>query len=434
MKEKNSPEAVRAGTGKRIPTEREKARAFALAERPADAAMLRLVWDAGLTVAETASLKWEEAGPGELRTAGRVIPVEPETAAALETLRAVQARTMGRPPAGGEPVFPSGGRRDAPVSRMTVSRRLRTLLDQAGLSDVHPKELKEIYILRQLERRPVEEVSRLSGFETRTLRDIWEEYGQGKPGRPAGRTEPVRPVPLEAALLQEEDGLDVRVVRLSWQGGLTVREMRGLRWSELPEDCSVWRPRGDPAPVPEALRPWLARWRERDLREGRQWLVEGERSGHPAELAFLTRRAGAFLIRHGMEKVSLASLRGGGIPADPGPRKALLELARKRGRFRLTSAGRRLGLSTLEAARLAESLRAEGLLEPEGRGVWRLSGAETSRERFAAALETYRGGAVTAAELRRACGISDTRLFYFIKDAADGGRLVREGRGRYRVP
>lgn len=420
-------------SGKRVVTEREKARAFALADRPADAAMLRLVWDAGLTAAETAALTWGEIADGTLETAGRRIPLEPEAAEALEALRAGQTRSMGRPPEGGEPVFPSAGRRAAPVTRMTVSRRIRDLLDRAGLREVHPKELKELYILRQLERRPVEEVSRLTGFETRTLRDIWAEYGREEPLRGADRDGSAVSGALEDALSREDGCLDARVVRLSWQGGLTVQEMRALRWSEIPEDASFWSPRGTPVPVPEPLRPWLARWRERDLREGKRWPVEGERSGHPGEPAFLTRRAGAFLIRHGLEEISLARLRGRGVPPAAGAREALLALARKRGRFRLVSAARRLKLPGSDAALLAEALRREGLLESEGRGVWRLTGGATSRERFESALEARRGGRVTVEELRRDCGLRDSRLFYYIKEAAAAGRLVREGRGVYRV-
>lgn len=423
---------------KRMATEQERARVFALAELPSDRLLLHMIWDQGLTVAETAGLTWGEVDGRRLRLRGdgRSVPLEPGTEEALAAARAELRKWTGREPRPETPVFPGSGEDGAPVSRMTVSRRVRALLDRAGLKDVHPKELKEQYILRQLERRPIEEVSRISGVETRTLGDIWGEYGRegSRPPRKTARRSGADPAALEAALAQEGDSLDARVIRLSWQGGLTVREMRTLRWSELPEDFSVWSPGGRSRPIPEALRPWLEQWRAADRTRGADCLTEGVRGKGPGELSFLTRRANEFLIRRGMEDVTLVRLRGGGLAADAGARSALLEYARKRGRFRLTAAARRLGLPPLETRRLTEALWAEGLLEPEGKDVWRLSGGETARERLEGVLEKERGRTVTAGALRERSGIPDSRLHYFIREALAEGRLRRVSRGTYLVP
>ena len=133
-----------------------------------------------------------------------------------------------------------------------------------------------------------------------------------------------------------------------------------------------------------------------------------------------------------MEELSLSRLRGAGLPEDAGRRETLLALGRKRGRFRLVTAARYLGASVFETKRLAERLAAEGLLE-ERRGIWRLRGTATARERFDAALGERRGAGVTTAELRELCGISDSRLSYYIKGAEAAGRLIRIRHGRYRV-
>lgn len=257
---------------KRELTEAEESRLRARAARdPWQGAMLLLVWRAGLTVAEAAVLRWEyvDLSAPSVTANGRMVPLEPETAAVLDRLG--KERKW---------VFPSRRNEGEPVSRMTVNRELRLLLNEEGLGQFQPRDLKNLHILRVLEEATLEEAVRITGVEAVTLRDTWREYGRTEPLRatPAGsvRTDDQA---LEQALLREGDTLDGRIIRLSWQGGLYLREIRALRWADVSASCKYWYVGAErkKRPVPEGLRPWLQAWWKR----GGVFVVEGPRTKRP---------------------------------------------------------------------------------------------------------------------------------------------------------
>lgn len=405
---------------KRELTEEEARRLTAQAGRdPQHRAMLLLVWKAGLSVAETAGLRWADVDLSVpcLRLGRRTVPLVPEAAAAL-----------GRLGQGKEWVFPSR-RQEGPMSVMSVNRELRLMLDGAGLSGVKPKDLRNQYLLGVLERTSLEEAVRVTGYEAETLRDNWREYGRKAPRRPtpAGSAAPDTPA-LEAALEREGDTLDGRIIRLSWQGGLLFREIQGLRWADVASDNRSWTVGEKAGPVPPPLQPWLREWRAR----GGEYVVAGPRSGRPLELAVISRRTARFFARYGLEGMSVSGFRGNG-QLEKADVEALLEAVRRRGFCAMETARKKLGLSSNQIRAAAEALRREGRLSREGGEILRLPGERTCRERFYAGLEERAGETVTAAELRKLCGIYNNKLYYYIREAAAAGRLRKEGRGRYAV-
>lgn len=409
---------------KRELTEAEERRLRARAARdPWLGAMLLLVWRAGLTVAEAAVLRWEDVdlSAPSVTAGGRTVPLEPETAAVL-----------GRLGKGRKWVFPSRRNEGEPVSRMTVNRELRLLLDEEGLEEFQPRDLKNLHILRVLEEATLEEAVRVTGVEAVTLRDTWKEYGRTEPPRatPAGSARPDGQA-LERALLREGDTLDGRIIRLSWQGGLYLREIRALRWADVSAYCKYWYVGAErkKRPIPEGLRPWLRAWRER----GGVYVVEGPRSGRPPDETALSHRAAIFFARHGLEGISVSSLRGNGQVSGR-DRERLLEEVGRRGYCGMALAQRRLEMTPNQVRSAAEALRREGRLDPEGGELLCLPGFRFPRERFRAALEESAGETLDTAELRKRCGIQDGSLYNYIHDALREGRLIKTGYGRYRVP
>lgn len=409
---------------KHILTEEEGARLAALAAGdPQRRAMLRLVWNAGLTVAETASLRWEDVDLAVpcLRAGGRTVPLVPEAAAALKRLG------RGRSP---EWVFPSRRNPAEPVARMTVNRELRRLLDEAGLSKLVPKDLRNQYLLRALEETTLEEAVRLTGIQPETLRDTWREYGRTEPIRPtpAGSVRPDDPA-LAAALEKEGDTLDGRIVRLSWQGGLLLREIQALRWADVSHGLESWNVDGEERPVPSALRPWLEAWSAL----GGEYVAAGPRSGRPLEMGAMSRRMTLFFARHGLEGLSASGFRGNG-QVEEADKEALLALVRRKGYYSLDTARQRLGMTANQIHATAAALRREGRLDPAGGETLRLPGERTPRERLYGALEESRGGEVTTRDLQRRSGLTGNLFYYYMREAAASGRLRRTGKGRYRVP
>lgn len=405
---------------KRELTEEEARRLTEQGERdPQRCAMLLLVWKAGLSVAETAGLRWADVDLSVpcLRLERRTVPLVPEAAAAL-----------GRLGQGKEWVFPSR-RQEGPMAVMSVNRELRLMLDGAGLSGTKPKDLRNQYLLWVMERASLEEAIRVTGYEAETLRDNWREYGRKAPRRPtpAGSAAPDVPA-LEAALGREGDTLDGRILRLSWQGGLRLREIQGLRWADIAPDDRSWTVGGKTGPVPPPLRPWLREWRAR----GGEYVAAGPRSSRPLEVAVISRRTARFFARHGLEGMSVSGFRGNGR-LEKADVEALLEVVRRRGFCAMGTARKKLGLSSNQVRAAAEELRREGRLSREGGEILCLPGERTSRERFYDALDEIAGETVTAAGLRKLCEIYNNKLYYYVREAAAAGRLRKEGRGRYLV-
>lgn len=368
---------------------------------PQHLAMLRLVWNAGLTVAETAALRWEQVDFSSrcLRLENRIIPLAPEVAAALDRL--------GK---GRKWVFPSRRKKGEPVARMSINRELQRMLDAAGLEGVTPRELRNQYFLKVLEETTLEEAIRITGVGVETLRDNWREHGRESPLRPtpAGSIPP-EDAAIERALEKEGDTLDGRIVRLSWQGGLYLREIASLRWMDVSPDCGRWVVNGQASPVPSALRPWLEMWRVL----GGEYVVQGHRSGHAPDIAVLSRRKAGFLARHGLEGMSASKLRGNGQVGEAN-RAALLDLVRSRGMCSVKLTQQKLGLTSNQVFAAAAARRKEGLLATGGGELLRTPGALTTRERFYAILEESEGKRLTTGELRRRCGVQGNTVYYYI--------------------
>ena len=388
---------------------------------PRAEAMLCMIWDEGLTVGETAVLRWAEVDLENLwlRTAGREIPLAVRAARALKGL---ERR--------GEYVFPSEADAGAPMARNSVNRIIRRALNGAGLAGVLPRDLRCQYLLRMTESHTLEEAARMTGVQIVTLRDNWREYGrEGLPElTPAGSLRADAKT-LEQALEEEGDTVNSRIVRLSWQGGLQIREIQKLRWEDVSASGERWTPPGrEEEEVPAGLQPHLRAWRS----QGGTYVIEGPRAGGPLELAALSRRAANFFISYGLEGLSLMNLRGGGQVGTE-ERTALLALVQKRGGCALEGARRKLGLTPNQAWGLAESLRREGLLDPKGGEMLYLPGMSGPRDQFYSALRARRGREIDTLSLSAVSGLKGGRLQYYIKEAQEEGWLVKVRHGVYRV-
>lgn len=364
---------------------------------------LRLIGDCALTVEEAASLRWEDIDldAKTLSVAGRKAPISSETVALL-------AETSWRGPY----VLPAVRDPKTPINRAALSRQVRQALDRAGFSQLDASSLRTLRILELLESHPIEEVSRTTGYEVRSLRVLWSRYREEPlPARLRKTAEPLDEDALLAALKREGDTLASRAVWLSWQGGLTVKAMLAMIWKDVSPSQKKWTVLGDTAPVPDALRPLLRRWRRADSGEGP--ILRGVSSHTAPEQAFLVRRVSEFLVREGLDSVTLASLRRRAAE------KRLLD-AHLSAPVTVSSLRREMGLSQARAAKIKKTLEEQGKMPPN------------SRARFRAVLTAHPGSTITTAVLRQETGFAPGLLDYYIKEALADGVLRREKHGVYR--
>ena len=205
------------------PDEEAMERALEKAAFTAAGAVLRLAWQAGLTREEIVTLTWRQVDiPGRsLSLPERTVPLTEELARWLETLR--QRRE-------GERVVLSD-RDNAPLTPQSVSRLARRALDGEGQSAVRLADLRNDFILRQLEAHGWQYASRVSGVEAAGLR---AHFGEAFPPEDTEQAPPPMDEFALWQLLQREGSTPVGVTLwLTWRHGLHLGEIAALRWEQV---------------------------------------------------------------------------------------------------------------------------------------------------------------------------------------------------------
>lgn len=370
-----------------------------------DSVLLSLIGGCALTVEEAAALRWADVNPdtGMLSVSNRKVPISPEA-----------ARLLAEEPRQSAYVIPSLRNKEIPMHRVAISRKVRQALDKAGFPELDASALRNLRILELMETLPIEEVSRATGYEVRSLRTLWSRYRETPlPVRPRKRSTSLDESALLAALEREGDTLAARAVWLSWQGGLTVAAMRSLAWEGVSPYLKKWTVEDKVCNVPEALRPRLRSWRKNDGGQG--LLLRGSASDKSPEPAFLVRRVSGFFLREGLDDLTLAALRG-----RAGEESRLETVLETSPQVTAQSLCRELGISRKRAESVVAVLEQNGSLPPD------------SRARFTEVLTAHRGDTVTTALLRQETGFAPGLLHYYIKEALEKGRLQKEKHGIYR--
>ena len=137
----------------------------ALRENYSNAAgtILRLAWQAGLLRDEIQRLTWEQVDflDQVIVLPDRNVPISRELADWLQALRDGRERS-------GESVVLSDRDRK-PLTPQSISRLARTALDRQGQTSVRLIDLRHDFVLRQLEERDWQYVSRITGVEAAGL-------------------------------------------------------------------------------------------------------------------------------------------------------------------------------------------------------------------------------------------------------------------------
>lgn len=379
-------------------------------------AILHLAWDLGLTASEIAGLRWEELGLSEgiLRLNGREMPIPKEVRAFFAAMERQ----------GPYVIFMRGSEGQA-TNRGSVSRKVRGALDAAGLPDIDLRALRDLCVLELLERYPIESVVRMTGLEVRSLQTLHRRCaGESMPSARKEKSFALDREALWEALRREGDTLDSRVVLLSWQGGLLLREMRLLCWDDIDLEKKIWTISGKKRPIPSKMAGYLAQWQA----EAPGYVLRTQHE-KPVARAFLTRRASEFFVRYGMEELSLFSL-WGRRRDDHSYKNKILKLAEKWPELDARSIAPKLGLSVPLARHFLDEMTAQGLLErvreePAEKGP-------SEKQRLAAILMERKGQTVTPAELKRLTGLSDNRLQYYLSVFMREGVITKEKHGVYR--
>lgn len=388
-------------------------------------AILQLTWYAALSAPEIGQLKWSavDFSNGTLQAAQRRVPMAPELRAFLSEL-----------PQKGPFVVASRRSGAAPFSRGSISRKVRGLLNAGGMSDLDLQDVRNAAILRFIQKYPIEEAARITGYDIRSLQVLYRRYvavGPYPHHRKAKKMD-FDPDLLQMALEKEGDVVGTRVVVLSWQGDLLLREMVSLQWKDVNLKERTWRISGKKKQIPHGILPYLRKWSEQESSE--QALLRGVRSGSPYELAYLARMASEFFSRNGLERYTLVSIRGKGSSPKL-RRQQILAYIQVNGSGRIAELSHTLGIPQTEVHRLLRELEMDGALRSVRSGGQRyvLPDVKSNREKIESYWIKKQGDVVTQAEVSKVTGIPQNLVNYYMRNAVQKGLLIRERQGVYRV-
>lgn len=419
-------EMKRAESELHLPNARKIRKLLAQENDSATATIIRLAWQAGLTATEIADLRWMDVDLTNrtISASGRSVPICEELTAFLSAREHDGAFVVSSP-------VGVGGR----YNRVSVSRKARVALDAIGEAKVRLLDLRFDFIVQMLKVQPMENVARATNCELRTLQEIYKRFGLRGPKlqRALKHYDGYDNHDLLRAVCTDRDRLDAKIVMLSWMCGLSLTESSNLKWKDVDLMQRVLYTGGEKRLIPEELIRLLA---ESEI-SADQYVLQGKRSGNKLDVDFLSRRAGEFLSRNGLEKLTLNGIRGKFVEkSDDEIAQSVIEMV---DRERLVSAAQItafLGVGRNKSKTILNSLAADGKLRYlKDRKLYAAVDYQTNWDKFIKHLDEYPNAhsEISREEMAKATEFKATLLSYYINRAIAQGILAKSGRARYHL-
>ena len=197
----------------------------------------------------------------------------------------------------------------------SISRLARQALDAAGQKDVRLMDLRHDWILRQLETQDWATVARISGVEVPALQArfaplVAEHPPQARPRRETGSQ--VDEFKLWKVLQAERDTPAGLALWLTWQMGLSAREIVDLTWDRVDLDRGTIRLRDRTVAVTNTVDHILTAALAARTAEDDPHVVLSPLTRTPLDLPRLSRLTCSALIRGGLEEIQLRQLQKDG--------------------------------------------------------------------------------------------------------------------------
>ena len=265
--------------------------------------ILRLAWGAGLIPEEMHELVWSDVdfASGTIHPPERSVPVDEETLTCLRERYAM-------PFSGRSEYVLLSDRRNVRLNRVYIFRCAKEALTRGGLEGVTLMSLRQDFILRQLELHGKSYAARVAGVTVATLDASFG--GQAASGGREARTEGVQvdPAQLARIVLAERESPAALTVWLTWKHGLLVKEIVALTWDELDLEEGVITLEDREVLMDEALMDWLEELRAGIGPGGDPHVVLTPHSRRPYDGPRLSRLVKEFLVRAGLDHVTLRDL------------------------------------------------------------------------------------------------------------------------------
>lgn len=275
-----------------------------LEQHPLDSAgaILRLAWGLGLMREEITNLTWDQVSFLDHRVEldSRNIPMSGEMEAYLQVMHSKWGRAS-------EYVVFSVRFRTR-MQPQAISRIARNALDEAGQTQVRLVDLRHDFILRQLAEHDWPYVSQITGVEVRALQlhfapYLREQKAASPPQKPDRQIDEFE---LWKLLQSERDTPAGLALWLTWQGGLTGREIVSLTWDQVDLEEGLLLLPDRQVPLTAALRRILKE--HLAARAAYPQVLLSAQARKPMDISRLSRITRTALIRGGMGHLTMKDL------------------------------------------------------------------------------------------------------------------------------
>ena len=274
-----------------------------------EGAILRLAWLEGLSREEIAALTWDQVQfeDNALTLPDRAVPLAPSAEDCLRERHRLYAQR--------DPHVIISDRYQRPMPPESVSRLARTALDTEG-QKVSLKDLRQDFVIRQLQTHDWTYAARVSGMAVSTLRGSFSQYFQERQSA-APELPPDSEYLLWRIVQQEGSSVVGLALWMGWKLQMQPGEILNLTWSQVDLDQGLLRLPDREIPMGSRLSRLLGDVcdHRKDPAQDRVLLTPG--TGKPMDLARLSTVIRTALIRGGLEQLSLGAKRSWTCWASP---------------------------------------------------------------------------------------------------------------------
>ena len=389
-----------------------------------EGAILRLAWLEGLSREEIAALTWDQVQfeDNALTLPDRTVPLAPSAEDCLRERHRLYAQR--------DPHVIISDRYQRPMPPESVSRLARTALDTEG-QKVSLKDLRQDFVIRQLQTHDWTYAARVSGMAVSTLRGSFSQYFQER--QSAAPELPPDSEYLLWRIVQQEGGSVVGLALwMGWKLQMQPGEIASLTWGQVDFDQNLIRLPDRTVSMGSRLRRLLLdAWdRRKDPAEPR--VFTAPTTGRPMDLSRLTTVTRTALIRGGLEHVNLRNLHTWVRQGDRA--QLLMAQAEEQGWLTREAVMERLGVSKSTARQYLLELREAGRLVRVGTRYYP-AGAVADPDDHLDIIRAYlqEHGIGRRQDFIRLLGLEPEQGTLLLRRLTDRGELVLTGR-HYTLP
>ena len=268
------------------------------------ATLIVLAWRLGLSREETFQLKWTDFSFEERQVS------LPDRCVPLDEVAYSHLYYRWEERGGREEFVASSDRNGERVHPNYIPRCVRKALDEGGLADINMVDLRNDFIIRQLLDHPWPYVVKVSGLAATTLFLGYGQYVQSCRGNYEERmaTTQVDDEQIWNVLRAEGDSPEGLALWMSWQMGLSLKDIVALVWEQVDFENDVILLAAEEVRMPSGLKTLLLQVRAKRQPDDDPHVLLSNQARRPIPHERLSIRLRTVMIRGGIENITVVDL------------------------------------------------------------------------------------------------------------------------------